>query len=268
MVCIPPAEMDTLTTEALKELTGAMENLFIDGKYTDLTVSCQDDTYRVHKAIICNQCSFFAKACDGGFKEANTNEINLVEDESCAVQAMFQFLYTCTYSDKVSFVEGADLVCEMSLHIKVYALADKYDIPGLKAHALDRFDKQVKAEFPKEIPSFSKFKHAVQEIYTTTPHTDRDLRDIVVALAAQYSKELFGSEVGFAKMMDDVGEFGKDLSEYMSSKWVITGDLTPKKYTCPECTRIFVTQMVAGRNWCSGCGEAKTEENWAPYAAN
>ena len=32
------------------------------GEYSDLTITCGPDTYKVHKAIVCSQSSFFSKA--------------------------------------------------------------------------------------------------------------------------------------------------------------------------------------------------------------
>jgi hypothetical protein len=37
-------------------------SLFLSGEYSDLTITCGPDTYKVHKAIVCSQSSFFSKA--------------------------------------------------------------------------------------------------------------------------------------------------------------------------------------------------------------
>ena len=44
-----------------------MEDLFGSSKYSDLTISCGSDEYKVHRAIICQLSDFFATACDGAF---------------------------------------------------------------------------------------------------------------------------------------------------------------------------------------------------------
>lgn len=60
-------------------------------------------------------------------------------------------------------------------HSRVYALADKYNIPSLKALAVENFRADCfwfwgDDDFPK----------AAREIYETTPDQDRGLRDAMV----------------------------------------------------------------------------------------
>ena len=37
-------------------------------KYSDLVIKCQDEEFKVHKAIVCSQSPVLAAACDGEFK--------------------------------------------------------------------------------------------------------------------------------------------------------------------------------------------------------
>lgn len=37
-------------------------SLRLSGEYSDLTITCGPDTYKVHKAIVCSQSTFFSKA--------------------------------------------------------------------------------------------------------------------------------------------------------------------------------------------------------------
>ncbi|KAF5631134.1 amino acid transport gap1 [Fusarium tjaetaba] len=75
----------------------ALANLLQTGDYSDLTITCGKDQYRVHKAIICPRSNFFKAACDGKFKEAQTGEIDLPDDDPTAVRMMIQYLYHDTY---------------------------------------------------------------------------------------------------------------------------------------------------------------------------
>ncbi|MCJ1263408.1 hypothetical protein MMC22_003278 [Lobaria immixta] len=67
-----------------------------------------------------------------------------------------------------------DTSIQMTNNVRVYAIADKYDIPGLKELAKSKFWILVaSAELILNHPSI------IYEIYNTTPSTDRGLRDIV-----------------------------------------------------------------------------------------
>ncbi|KAF2846716.1 hypothetical protein T440DRAFT_482319 [Plenodomus tracheiphilus IPT5] len=60
-------------------------------------------------------------------------------------------------------------------HAKVYAIAEKYGIVGLKALSRQKFADQMDAHL-----SSPDFPEACQEAYESTYHTDRGLRDVIV----------------------------------------------------------------------------------------
>lgn len=45
--------------------------LFATGAYTDCTIRCHNDIYRVHKALICTRSTFFAAAFNSSMKVCN-----------------------------------------------------------------------------------------------------------------------------------------------------------------------------------------------------
>lgn len=53
---------------AASMIHAALLPLYRTGKLSDLTVTCGDRVFRVHKAIVCAQSPFFDKACTSGFK--------------------------------------------------------------------------------------------------------------------------------------------------------------------------------------------------------
>ncbi|KAF4443092.1 hypothetical protein FACUT_1646 [Fusarium acutatum] len=75
----------------------ALVDLLKTGDYSDLTISCGQDQYRVHKAIICPRSHFFEAACSGEFKEGQKGEIDLPDDDPVAERMMIQYLYHDTY---------------------------------------------------------------------------------------------------------------------------------------------------------------------------
>ncbi|KAJ4984228.1 BTB/POZ domain-containing protein [Stagonosporopsis vannaccii] len=68
-------------------------------------------------------------------------------------------------------VESAHLVT----HAKVYAIAEKYGIAGLKSLARSKFSYQISMHL-----NSPEFADACQEAYESTFHTDRGLRDVII----------------------------------------------------------------------------------------
>ena len=81
-------------------------------------------------------------------------------------------------SDHSSFNEedeSHESESHLLLHGRIYALAEKYDIPSLKQLAKNKFEIEMACYF--DSPEFAE---AVEEVYCTTIDSDRGLRDIVM----------------------------------------------------------------------------------------
>ncbi|WPH05109.1 Hypothetical protein R9X50_00801000 [Acrodontium crateriforme] len=76
-----------------------------------------------------------------------------------------------SYSSEDDQVEDAHIL----LHTRVYALAEKYDIPSLKEVAKTKFETAMACFF--DSPELA---DAIEEVYCTTIDSDRGLRDIVM----------------------------------------------------------------------------------------
>ncbi|KAF2434945.1 hypothetical protein EJ08DRAFT_722181 [Tothia fuscella] len=180
-----------------------LANLFETGKFSDMTVRCDNYTFKLHKAIVCGQVRFFDNALNGPFAEAGSQEINLENDDLEAVNAMFCYLYTIPY---------AELSFELLLlhaKLQVYSIADKYGITGLKALSRNRFESDV--EIAWEGPDYNA---AVAEVYEGTPADDRGLRDLVVEASAWHLNEIFAKNDGFGDILVEIGQLGKDILEF------------------------------------------------------
>ncbi|KAH7111835.1 hypothetical protein B0J11DRAFT_598511 [Dendryphion nanum] len=67
------------------------------GKYSDLTVTCGQDIYKVHKAIICSRAVFFANAIKFPGKESEEKTVDLPGDEPEIIKLLMQYLYEGEY---------------------------------------------------------------------------------------------------------------------------------------------------------------------------
>jgi hypothetical protein len=63
---------------------------------------------------------------------------------------------------------------DLTIHAKVYSMAEKYFVKGLKETSRERFEDCMRNFF-----AGSTFYEAVEVVFTTTPDTDTGLRDLV-----------------------------------------------------------------------------------------
>ena len=153
-------------------------------KYSDLTITTQTRSFKVHKAIICTQSKVLAAMSDAGFKETSTAILVLEHDHPAAVECMVAFLYTGDYDDEAA----ADIDTSLMLHALVYSLADKYDIQGLKRLAEFNFEDEADDGMCKDFPAI------VATVFETTHSNDEGLRRVVCRICADHIDEVLASE--------------------------------------------------------------------------
>ncbi|KAI9772811.1 MAG: hypothetical protein M1839_002284 [Geoglossum umbratile] len=186
------------------------------GNYSDLTICSGGQEYKVHKVVICLQSPFFAKACDGEFQEAKSNRIILAEDDHDTVKRMITYFYIHDYDDEVhsTAFSQPNESCFQGRHmpmreqpalfssIRVYALADKYDIQELKSLAESRF--RIWATTYWIHPDFPDM---VRDVYNSTPSTDRGLRNIVEKVLVDHALEVT-EQPRFKELLVEIVELG------------------------------------------------------------
>ncbi|CAI9629748.1 unnamed protein product [Alternaria burnsii] len=77
-----------------------MKELLASGDYSDFTITCGSDTYRVHKAIVCKRSSFFERAerfPQPVSEEASEGKVDLPQDEPEIVRLLVEYLYENDY---------------------------------------------------------------------------------------------------------------------------------------------------------------------------
>ncbi|KAK4097184.1 hypothetical protein N658DRAFT_527229 [Parathielavia hyrcaniae] len=161
---------------------------------------------------ICHQVTFFDKALTGDFSEASTRVVNLPDDDLNVLERFLEFLYTGAYKhdsqavDDDPFIVDEDKIIreallkrmrelkesdeadrrelhterDLYLHLRLYVMADKFNVPALKQLAQDRFYRVAKLSWE----TLECFPTIVGELYTWTLDTDFGLREIVCSLVA------------------------------------------------------------------------------------
>jgi hypothetical protein len=164
-----------------------------------------------------------------------------MEDDPDAVECMLSYLYTLEYSDGVNrdtqddgtsqreeplgshtgngTAEIPDLTeadretggsldqQELGLlaNMRVYALADKYEIHELKEFAKSRFSKQVWDNW-----SGVEFLEILGEVFDSAPSSDPGLRDVVTQVCLKNMKSLIVDE-RFRSIIADIPFLGTNL---------------------------------------------------------
>ncbi len=93
------------------------------------------------------------------------------------VWRMIKYFYLGDYPDSGPALEigPEEYVSSMNINAELYALGDKYDIKGLKKLSSKKFE----AALDRIRGGALEFCAAIPLVYTTTPDTDRTLRDLV-----------------------------------------------------------------------------------------
>jgi hypothetical protein len=84
--------------------------------------------------------------------------------------------------------------------VRVYAIADKYDIQGLKRLAKQRFCEWAATNWACE-----DFPAIAREVFESTPSSDRGLRDFILGIVTDHA-DVFIKNDDFLSLVEDVGE--------------------------------------------------------------
>ncbi|PVH90219.1 hypothetical protein DM02DRAFT_548234, partial [Periconia macrospinosa] len=210
---------------------------------SDGAIKCEDQEFKIHKLVLSAQSNYFSKAFDGEWKESANGIIDLQGDEVCAIEAMLEFMYTHDYN---AIGEGSS--SPMLFNIKVYSLADKYDVPELKSLAENKFKDAV-----ENCWDMDDFPYAIIQAYRATPFTDRGLRDVLVHAACKRIQSLLLKQ-GFCNVLDETVGFASDMNQKKPEP------PKQKEYRCPNCGNQGQGIAPSGLTCnCFHCGRSRSD---------
>ena len=184
---------------------------------------------------------------------------------------MISYFYTGDYDQ----IDATDPLSSHRLlvHINVYALAEKYHIPDLQAKARQAFHTLAPVSWPyRNLPAI------ITAVYTSTPASDRGLRDIIAWVCAQHLSDylqLAGKSAD--EMRDAVPDIDLEIlaavARLREEERAKLGEMMDKAFagvklyrTCAACgswkqpTMVLMREVVDGetvRIWrvCNSCGK-------------
>ena len=127
------------------------------------------------------------------FRETQQRKIDLKEDDPSMVEVMIKFFYTFDYTFPLQTETSS-----LGLHARVYTIADKYEVLGLKAIALENFKNGLLVSH-EDGKAMVEATHAVAEC-NPPPTCDTTLHDLVVKAWLHGGEDLF-ADVGKAEVL-------------------------------------------------------------------
>ncbi|KAH8728537.1 BTB/POZ domain-containing protein [Phaeosphaeriaceae sp. PMI808] len=236
------------TAADFEPLIRNLPSFFDSEGLSDGVIKCGKREFRIHRLVLCAQSSYFTKVFTGDFKESN-GCLTLNDDDISAVEAMLEFMYSFDYDSS----GRAENTCSpMVFNVKVYSIAEKYDIPALKAKAKQKFETAVETCWEMD-----DFPDAVKEVYHSIPDNNQELQEVVADIACRNIKQLLFKDK-FCDVLKETGGFASSLVHRLGVDRV-------KTYLCPHCGKKWKGILSEkGKNYyCMLCSYANS--TWGSY---
>ncbi|KAI1321277.1 hypothetical protein F5Y16DRAFT_71135 [Xylariaceae sp. FL0255] len=199
----------------------------------DAIICCKGKEFKVHALVLSLQSDFFQKAFNGPWKESQGDKRIYLEDDVEVVKAMISFMYSFKYDIPTG-------VSNPMFHAQVYGVANKYLIPQMQNYSKDSFkDSTGTLCYGLSVPD--DLHMVIKEVYTSTPDSDRGLRELVLKACQENLKKLSGKK-SFRLTLDTVSGFAGDL--------VL---ISPQAERCRDCKARFYADEYDTEGYCHFC---------------
>lgn len=129
------------------------------------------------------------------------------------LKKMVDFLYSTSYDDEIpkqtEQEAGNQSFSLLQLHARMFALGDRYDIPGLRVVAVKKYSSRIVVSWePLE------FLESIYDVYRRTPPSVRQLRDAAGNLMRKNLRKMLDDKIiaiSYEKVIDELPEFTKDI---------------------------------------------------------
>ena len=138
----------------------------------------------------------------------------------------------------------------MIFNVEVYSITDKYEILALKLRATEKFGKAVRTCWDMD-----DFAYAITEVYSSTPSTDRGLRDTFVEVAYKHINTLLEKD-DFRGVLEEAVRFVADVTQLIAQ----SESLSLRIVHCPSCGNHWETLLpCAGMYCCIRYGRGRSD---------
>lgn len=141
---------------SLESLSKNFYDLYLEGKYTDVTLMCKGKEFKAHKVLLVSRSPVFKAMFEHDMKESSTNSVNLLDIEPDILEKFLEFMYTgntnvnyeevsslLNVSEKYQVLDAKEmclsiLECNISntKAVEILLIADKFNLSHLKSTVL------------------------------------------------------------------------------------------------------------------------------------
>ncbi|KID95710.1 hypothetical protein MAJ_08356, partial [Metarhizium majus ARSEF 297] len=138
-------------------------------------------------------------------QEGNTRKFEYSEGSMQAYWRTFEYMYTGKYREEPCMKLNHPDDDELSKDVRVYQLADYFEVDGLKDYALQKFQAKITKLWVSEV-----FVDCIRDVYRSTSDEKCKMRGAVVYVVHQHVSELWGKGP-FKELLREGGDFAVDL---------------------------------------------------------
>ncbi|RMY54279.1 hypothetical protein D0865_04810 [Hortaea werneckii] len=187
----------------------SLKHFLASGTYSDLTLVCGGKEFCVHKIILDAQSPVFHKLLNGSFKIQETGKSRIeVHDDPEAFEVLIHYLYNFTLPESTS----SDSRSKPAFAVRLYAIADKYNVEPLRDMAAQRLRKTV------DVYAVPTFVEAIRMVDELTPPSDKTLWKIVLPLMTGNITFLLGDR-DFKDLLQDMPQLMYELLAHLDPRY-------------------------------------------------
>ena len=178
------------------------------------------------------------------------------DDDPTDVDSMIHGIYGLDYDDKIDIF--GDPVNPVISNLRVFLIADKYDVPAVRATSKEKFRGLV-SSVPETEKEWDALIEAVRFFYEIPSSPIQDLKEIILTSFCDHFTK-FCSYPGFRGLFDSqcgIAEFALDLFPRVFK------NMSPNCFTCGRCEASFGLLKVGTKSptkkWpcCPMCGRSR-----------
>lgn len=257
----------------------------VDTQFSDYTLSCGGHEFEVHRAIMSDASDYFLAVCsESSFAEGRDARCEFPEEDPSLMCRLIIHQYTGDYFPSTisklpngvsipqfqtvvdeHYYDGQPRYKDAVLHIKMYELADMYDLPYLKDQVLQEYVKVLQEDNPLspgvmisalDDSHVAKLSHIVEALYVATFPDVMALRIPLLELLHVWITHGATKLKTFRQLVQDNMQLGVDFTNLQPS----SRPALCQSSKCGAASFVILGECACGKT--ESCDEQFCKDKW------